>query len=309
MPIILCFTDRAFVLDWRAPAGFDRLLVPRYINWKSNNILTDHSFITDHVHDIGSTQWVKDQNGSADWYINTNFDEYFSREFETVQSLSYDFTYAMLRNKHYRHKIRSLGLHTTKCILCCIWHYLFKPSTLFNQNLAVYTKNKLRVPAKTELIFIDLSFQQKNLPQRLMMQYTSDIMKCVDRVSRQLKNTVWLIASNHYNVLDRIPQLYPKIKKDYGVFYTDDRYLIDLQSEQDSTEEAKHSFIVPRTEQNALMYYFIGMYMQMESTVVFTSPQSLYSEVTTAVRYFYYQTGKYLVTRDSGCRLHRYKVN
>ncbi len=225
-----------------------------------------------------------------------------------MQSLSYDFTYAMLRNKYYRHKIRNLGLHTAKCTLCCIWHYLFKPSTLFNQNLAVYTKNKLRVPTKSDLIFIDLSLRQKNLPQRIMIQYTSEIMKCVDRVSRQLKNTVWVIASNNYNVLDSIPRLYPKIKKDYGVFYTDDRYLLDLQREHDSTE-AKHSYLIPRTEQNALMYYFIGIYIQMESTVLFTSPQSMYSEVTAAMRYFYYQTGKYLVTKDSGCRLHQYKVN
>ncbi len=298
-------TDRAFILDWKAPAGFDRLVVPRYINWKPN-IFNDHPTITDHVHDIGSTRWVKNQNGSVDWYINTNFDEYFTHEFEAIQSLSYDFTYAILRNKHYRHKIRNLGLHTAKCRLCCIWHYLFKTSTLFNHNLAIYTKNKLRAPPKSDFIFIDLSFQQKNLPQRLIMQYSSDIIKCVERVSRQLKNTVWLIASNKYSILDSIPQFHPKIKRDFGVFYSDDRYLTDLQREQNST--AKHSFIIPRTEQNALMYYFIGMYLEMESTILITSKHSLYSEMTAAVRHFYYQSGKYLVTKDSGCHLHRYRV-
>ena len=276
------------------------------MSWKPNSILKDNPRVTDHIHDIGSTQWVKKQNGSIDWYVNTNFDEYFTGEIEVIQSLSYDFTYALLRNKHYRHKIRNLGLHTAKCRLCCMWQYLFKPSSLFNHNLALYMKNKLRVPAKSDIIFIDLSFQP-NLPQRLMIQHTSEVLKCAERVSRQLKNTVWLIASNKYSILDSVPKRHQQIKKDYGVLYSEERYLIDLMREQNSTQ-AKHSFLIPRTEQNALMYYFIGVFIGMESTILFTSPNSMYSDTTAALRYFYYHSGKYLVTKDSGCHLQRYRV-
>ena len=299
--------DRAFILDWQSPTGFERLVSPRYVNWRPQNILDVNPSPTEHVHDIGSSQWFETQNRSVDWYMSTNFDEYFSHEVETIQSLSYDFTYAILRNKHYRHKIRSLGLHTAKCTLCCMWHYLFKFTQLFNHNMEVYTKNKLKVPPRSDIIFINLSFQQRYLPRRTMLQYASETMRCAEKVSKQLKNPVWILASNSYNLLDSVPEMFPKIKKAYGVFYSEERYTIDLQRELNSTK-SHYNFMIPRTEHNALMYYFIGLQFQLKSAILFSNRRSLYSETMAAFRHFYYQSGKYLVYPEKGCHLQRYRV-
>lgn len=301
------FIDRAFIIDWNSPSGFDKLISPRYINWKPRNTYAGKPFPTDHVHDIGSSKWLKQQNHGVDWYMSTNFDEYFSHEVETIQSLSYDFTYAILRNKHYRHKIRNLGLHTTKCRLCCMWHYLFKFTELFNHNLSVYTKKKLRVPPRSDIIFINLSFQQKYLPYHTMLHYATNTMKCVKKISKQLRNSVWIVASNNYQLLDSIPEMFPKVNKVHGVFYSEERYTIDLQKEVNSPQ-SQYNFMIPKTEHNALMYYFIGLHLQLNSSILFTSQHSIYSETMAALRYFYYQTGKYLVYPDSGCHLQRFRA-
>ena len=152
-----------------------------------------------------------------------------------VQATSYDFTYVLLRNPHYQHRIRNLGLHTAKCKLCCFWHYLFKFSSLFNHNMQIVTKRKLKLSPSHDIIFIDLSLQRENLQKRTMIDSANNIIKCVGQVARSLCNTVWIVASNCYAILDEVSKMYPQVVTGHGAFFSQERYDVELQREINST--------------------------------------------------------------------------
>ena len=303
-------TDRAFILDWKSPVGFERIFTPRYIDWTSGKLFKGDYIPAKQVHNIGSPHWFDSQNGSVDWYINTNFDDYFTDEIEVIQSHSYDFTYALLRNEHHKHKIRKLGLHNAKCWLCCMWHYLFKFTPLFAHNMNVLTRNKLGLTKGRDLIFLNVPLQSENLPKNLVLQHASSILRCAERVGRTLRNSVWALASNSLVVLEELPKSMPKMKSN-GIFHSKERYLADLQREnvtqqQHQQQHQQLQLKVPRTEMSALMYYFLGFYLQINSTVLFSQPHSPFSETMAALRYFY-NPNKYIVYPKQGCHLQRYR--
>ena len=302
--------ERAFIIDWKSPAGFDRVFIPRYADWKSEKILTEHHEAFKHVHEIGSPSWIhsKGAEASADFFEKTNFDEYFSKEVEVIQSTSYDFTYALLRNLHHQRRIRHLGLHTAKCKLCCFWHYLLKFSNLFHHNFQVVLRRKLKMSPSQDIIFVDLSLQRENIPKRTMMEYASNTMKCVEQVSKSLHNPMWIVASNCYTLLDEVPKIYPHhVVADHGVFFSRERYSLELVKVINST--TKHAVMIPKNEHNAVMYFFVGYYLQLNSTVLFTSHHSPYSETMAGFRHFYHTSGKYVVYPESKCRLERYSYH
>ena len=296
-----------FILDWGSPTGLERVLTPRYINWKPGGLFTDSSSPAAHVHDIGSPLWFQNNNASINFYTETNFEEYFTSKVEVIQSLSYDFTYAILRNPHYRHKLQNLGLHTAKCRLCCIWHYLFKHTAEFQRRLATFAKNKLGLSTSRDLLFVDVSIKHSKLPKRTQMQYTSSVMKCAERASKSLRSPVWAVASNSYIILDELPKSYSKKVSKNSLFFSKERYSIDLQRELNSTET--HLVTVPRYEHNALVYYFMGYYLQLNSTILFTTPHSQFSSSMAGLRHFYHSSGRYVVNVEEGCQLTRYRAH
>ena len=305
---MLLSLDRAFILDWKLPAGFQRILTPRYIDWRFDALEANPPI--NHVHDIGSPNWYQEQNKSVAFYMETNFNDYFTNEQEVIQSLSYDFTYALLRNKHFRSKIKELGLNSVKCQLCCFWHYLFKYSTSFSRNLASAAKKKLGLTPGRDLIFIDISFPLERLPKRLLMQHTDEVFKCVQSVVKVLRDPVCILASNNYFLLDEVPKLYPNVVTNKGLFFTKERYQVELQYLLNSTEysskKSGSKIMVPKTEHNALMYFFMGYHLQLNSTVLFVSKKSQYSESMAAFRHFYHPS-RYIVHSEKGCKLERYK--
>ena len=116
---------------------------------------------------------------SAKFFENTNFDEYFSNQVEIIQATSYDFIYTLLQNRYHQHRIRNLGLHIAKCKLCCIWHYLFKFTSLFNHKMQIVARRKLKISQSQDIMFIDLSLQRENLPKRTIMEYAKWLtMEC-----------------------------------------------------------------------------------------------------------------------------------
>ena len=136
------------------------------------------------------------------------------------------------------------------------------------------------------------------------MAYANNVMKCVEQVTRSLRNAVWIVASNCYAILEEVPKMYPRVVADHGVFFSRERYGIELQREINST--TRHEVAIPKYEHNALMHFFVGYYMQLNSTVLFTNRHSPYSETMAGFRHFYYTTGKYLVYPEKKCHLERY---
>lgn len=297
------FLERAFILDWKAPVGFEKVFSPRYIDWRADELF-ENSLGPHHIHDIGSPQWFRRQNGSVDWYSTTvNFNEYFSNEVEVIQSHSYDFTYALLRNPHYKFKLKHYDLHNMRCVLCCIWHYLFKFSPLFLRNMNTITRTHLGLSKARDLIFINIPIQSDNLPRNVVLKHANNTIACARKVSGMLKNPAWALASNNLAILEQIPKMYTQLKPQ-GVFYSKERYLVDLERQNTSRSlQVK----IPRTEQNALMFYFLGLFVQLNSTVLFSYHNSLYSETMAAFRYFYYPNGRYLIYPHQGCQLQRYR--
>lgn len=264
-----------------------------------------------HVHDIGSRTWFQTQNKSIAFYTETDFNVYLSDELEAIQSHSFDFTYALLRNKHLAGKARELGLHTAKCIVCCIWNYLFKHSTSFTRNSATVMKKRLGLTPNRDLIFVDLSFPLQNLPKRLLEEHAEKVLGCVQRVMRALQNPVCVLASNNYFLLEEVPKRYPQIQTNNGLFFTRERYQVELQHQLNTTTHKLHllpnGVMIPKTEHNALMYFFMGYHLQLNSTVLFTSKNSLYSQSMAAFREFYSPGGTHVVNPDGDCKLERFR--
>ena len=119
-----------------------------------------------------------------------------------------------------------------------------------------------------------------------------------------------IVASNCYTILDEVPKIYPhQIVADHGVFFSRERYSLEVVRVINST--TKHNVMIPKNEHNAVMYFFVGYYLQLNSTVLFTSHHSLYSETMAGFRHFYHtlSSGKYVVYPESKCRLERYSYH
>ena len=315
------FPDRAFILDWQFPSGFSRVLIPRYIDWRHNVHFGDDPVPIPHVHNIGSKNWYLSQNKSVSFYMDTDFRTYFSEEKEIIQSHSYDFTYALLRNKHLRKKAKELGLHDNKCLVCCIWHYLFKHAPSFVRNSASVATKRLHLKPDQEIIFVDLTLPSKYevLPSHLMKQHAEEVFRCVRKVSAVLHNPACIVASNSYQVFEEMGTLYPEAVTNMGLFFTRERYQVELHRRLNATARElatapprskalppSNGVMVPRTEHNALMYFFMGYYLQLNSTVLFTSRRSLYSETMAAMRHYYHPSNTYVVHPQTNCKLERY---
>ena len=316
-------------MDWKFPSGFSRTFIPRYIDWRYDAIFKedDHTHHTHpssssssipHVHDIGSKQWYQAQNRSVEFYEKTDFNVFFSDEKEVLQSHSFDFIYALLRNKHYRKKAREMGLFSVRCKVCCIWNYLFRESVSFQHNSAVVARKKLGLSPTSDLIFVDLSFPLERLPQPTLTRHMERVFACVEKVSQALRNPVCVVASNNYHVLGRAQAVYPRARTNSGLFFTRVRYqselnqLLNLTSSSSSSSSLTRiprGVMIPRTEHNALLHFFTGFYgLQLNSTVIVTGKRpSPYSETMAALRHFRRPTGTYVVTNpELACRLDHY---
>ena len=108
-------------------------------------------------------------------------------------------------------------------------------SSPFNHNMQIVTKRKLKLSPSHDIIFIDLSLQRENLQKRTMIDSANNIIKCVGQVARSLCNTVWIVASNCYAILDEVSKMYPQVVTGHGAFFSQERYDVELQREINST--------------------------------------------------------------------------
>lgn len=264
--------------------------------------------------------WFQSQNKSVQFYMETDFKSYFVNDREVIQSHSYDFTYALLRNKHFKERVKELGLHSIRCRLCCIWNFLFKfSSTFVHTSAQVAKKLGLSGHPGQDLVFVDLSFPHERIPKKTLMREIDEILKCVSKIARTLQDPVCVMASNIYYLLEEVPRRYPSIRTNNGLFFSRERYQIELQQQQSHSDTGKrepansHSstgdITIPRTEQNALMHFFVGYFLQLNSTVIFPGRKSPYSESMLALRHFFHSFSpsvsrrKYVTRHERGCKL------
>ena len=224
-----------------------------------------------------------------------------------IQAHSFDFTFALLRNRHFRKKAKELGLDGANCRLCCIWHYLFKHSGRFQRNTAITARKRLGLTPENNIIFVDFSFPLQSLPRSLLIQQIRQVFDCVERIKPYLHKPVCVVASNIYTLLEEVHKLHPSARTHSGLFYTRERYQLELERQAETTAKETPSLTIPKTEHNALMYYFMGYYLQLNSTVLFTGKKSPYSETAAALRDYYHPSGTFIVASASACKLEKYR--
>lgn len=256
------------------------------------------------VHDIGSPYWFDEQEGSVGWYVETNFNEYFSREVEVVQAHSYDFTYALLRNRHHRKKIEELGLHRAPCLICCIWDNLFSLAPSLLRSMQGFLR-KIGWSKSYDVIFLNIPLPGKNFPTGHASRIGRETIQCVERVERHLKlrRPVWILASDNFIILEGALKYSQSLKKD-GRVYSRERYMVDIQRENNT--RSANSMKLPMTERNALFHFAIGYFLQLNSTVLVSDRHSPYSETMAAYRHFHHRNGRYLLYPKNGCKIQRF---
>ena len=297
-------TDRAFILDWKSPAGFENQVSPRKINWRST-ALFHNGLPRRSVHDIGSSYWFDGQGRSVHWYMETDFNQYFTDTIEIIQSHNYDFTYALLRNRHHQERILEYGLHKARCLLCCFWHNLFKLSPSLERSMHSFLR-KAGWSKSSDIVFLNIPIPNQRFPKGHVMRLGKNVVQCTEKATKSLnlKKPIWILASNNFMILEGILRYSPYLKKD-GRVYSQERYMIDIQREN-STK--KHTMKLPMTEQNALFHFATGFFLQLNSTVLVSDHRSVYSESMAAYRHFYYQSNRYLVYYHDGCQIQRFRV-
>ena len=296
------------MLDWNLPPGFENHVFPRKFNWQPS-VVFKKGLNVSRVHDIGSSYWFDAQGKSVRWYLETDFDQYFTRDVEVVQSHSYDFTYALLRNKHYRHKIEELGLHKAPCLVCCIWDNLFSLSPSLLRSMQGFLR-RIGWSKSNDVVFLNIPIPDRHFPMGHVSRIGRDVVQCTERVQKHLKlrRPVWILASDNFVVLEGALSYARNLKKEARV-YSKERYTIDIQRQNKTvrtTVKLRNTVKLAMTERNALFHFAIGFFLQLNSTVLVSDHLSPYSETMAALRHFYHRNGRYLVYPQHGCRIQRF---
>ena len=292
-------------MDWQLPPGLSTILQIRYIDWSSNALFSS-GFPVKGVHDIGSPYWFDSQGKSVRWYMETDFSKYFTEEIEIIQSHSYDFTYALLRNRHYKQKILEYGLNKARCLLCCFWHQLFT----FTPQFLTTTFNNLRKigwSKSYDIIFINMPLPSHQYAKNYVLRLGESVIECAEKVassSFKLKKPVWILASNSLVILDGIPKRHFQIKSE-ARFFSKERYDVDI--ERDNYTIGKN-LKLPKTERNALVHFAIAFFLQLNSTIIVTNRHSVFTDSMLAYRHFFYQSNRYVVYTEGGCQVQRFRM-
>ena len=172
--------ERAFLIEWLDPPGLSDYLEPKTFDWANLNSIS--ALKSRRTHDIGS--WKASQQGiSSQWYMNTNFTEYFTLPVEIVQGHRYDFMYAIVRNPSLMPKAYELGVDRIKCFICCAFDLLFKMSGKFEGEMSQLLQ-ELGHP-KRPLLTVQLRAKSKDMQQAV--QQAELYMSCANAAIADLK--------------------------------------------------------------------------------------------------------------------------
>ena len=166
--------ERAFLIDWRDPPGLEDYLQPSSFDWSTSLKDLELPPQEDYL-DIGSWRAVAKNGFNETWYMNTNFAKVFTKPVEVIQSHNYDFTYALLRNKHLKQKAFELRMDLIHCHVCCTWKGLFT----FNARFKDYMTRKLQTSLPSANHLGSLQLRTENL---LNSQQVKEVISCCQQV-------------------------------------------------------------------------------------------------------------------------------
>lgn len=180
--------DRAFLLDWDDSPRLTDYLIPNAIDW-----LTPLQHVrlppATAFHDFGSWRAVVKEGRNDTWYRTEDFRRLLTQPVEVIQAPVYDFTHALMSNKHMMEKAYELQLDVTRCHLCCTWTTLFKFDGEFEQKM---NKSLARLGAA----FTTLIALQHRSEVNPSTEETKAFMDCAVIAARNFSSVHFTIATN-----------------------------------------------------------------------------------------------------------------
>lgn len=204
-PHLFSPAERAFLIEWIDPPGLDEYLEPKSFNWA--DLTPIKNMKRGPVRDIGSWRSAKDSGKSSQWYMNTNFTNYFKYPLEVVQGHRYDFTYAVLRNPDLMPKAYELGVDRIKCRICCAFDMLFKMTPKFENEMGNLLKS-LGHPTRK---LVTLQLRSSSGDVQTAVSLAERYVGCAMKAGKELKissKAVWYPVFNNRLVTHIVSKKY-----------------------------------------------------------------------------------------------------
>ena len=143
-------TDRAFLIDWRAPEPIENHLTPRYIQWNYTEPIDVCTGLQIRKHYWGSTKtdvreaegWIiQDSSHFKKWLITTDLKEYFDWPVEEITTIWYFAEGGLTLNPYLLQRAKELGItplisKTPKYnLIGCAFDFLFSKSVAVENKL------------------------------------------------------------------------------------------------------------------------------------------------------------------------------
>ena len=223
---------------------------------------------------------------SAQWYMNTNFSDFFWHPVETVQGIRYDYTFAILRNPHLMPRAYELGVDRVKCRICCAFDLLFRMTPDYKQYIADVLSS-IGVPHKP-LVTLQLETSPLHMTETL---HTAELLvQCADRATQELNlpSAVLVPVFSDFQVEEEVVHHYTKLLTPVHVAF---------DQSQDSTGEEVQL-------QNA----FVDLSLMLNSTLLVRTKgyRASFGNIADALRQHYHPPGSVFtyILSSSGCQKH-----
>ena len=221
-------TNRAFLIDWRAPRPLTLFLKPNNINW---NFPVPRLETRKHYWRTGGEEskvrkgWLmRNTTAFVSWIGNENVLNYFNKPVEIATSILFFAHYGIRKNKYLMRQARKLKLRPILPgsrkfdMIGCAWDMLFRPTKRL-QNALEITRKALRENAAFVIgIHIRLGDQQFGRNNTRVSNF-QQFFSCAKKVERKTfnhysnttkKKTRWFLATDNVLVKDYARKYYGK---------------------------------------------------------------------------------------------------
>ena len=169
------------MIEWKDPDGLENYLVPKSFDWANLKPTIGHKHGA--PLDIGSWHSSKEGKMSSQWYMNTNFSQFFKNPVEVIQGHRYDFTYAILRNPELMPKAYELGIDRVRCRVCCAWDLLFTMAPNFEKEMGKILQS-LGPPSKP-IMAIQVRTKSDDVQKAVVT--AEHYINCAQKVAKDVK--------------------------------------------------------------------------------------------------------------------------